>query len=327
MQKPQPRQHTVLVVDDDHSGSRRMAELLGERGHHAVVAHSWTEAIRELAAHDVDMVLMDAVMPTVDGFKLTRLIRERPGSYLPIVFVAGRADAAARERAFEAGADDLLAKPVDPVELRLRIAAMLRIRDLTQNLEEKARALEELARRDGLTGLHNRRALDERLPHEIARAQRYGRELSVLMLDVDHFKEVNDGHGHDAGDRVLVCLGEVLRSSVRSCDGAFRYGGEELTVVAPETGPAGAFALAQRIRRAFEESSAGASSAGAQTLSVGVASLRQLDEQAGAADLLGAADAALYRAKHEGRDRTEVYVPAAPTSDDGDEGSTESTSA
>lgn len=302
----------MLLVDDDRVGTKRVQRMVEKLGHATVAAHTWIEALRAFSAHEIDLVLMDAVMPTVDGFKLTRILRERATSYVPIVFVAGRSDEAARRRSFEAGADDLLAKPVDEVELALRIAGMLRIRDLTRALEEKTHALADMARRDALTGLLNRRALDEALPREIERARRYERDLTVLMLDVDHFKRVNDELGHEAGDRVLACLGKVLSEDLRLSDMAFRYGGEEMTVLAPETSAEGGLQLAERIRRAFAHESARASVAGSQSLSIGVASVRDV---AGPIDddgrvLVAAADHALYEAKRAGRDRCRRYAPA-----------------
>ncbi|GAB5543693.1 MAG: diguanylate cyclase [Sandaracinaceae bacterium] len=294
---------TVLIVDDEKLGATKVATMVQKGGHRTILAHSWTEAIQRFAEHDVDLVLMDAVMPNVDGFKLTRMLRERSRSYVPIVFLTGMSDQKARRRCIEAGADDLLTKPVDELELTIRLVAMLRIRRLTRALEEKSRALGQLAKIDGLTGLENRRMLDERLPKEAERARRYGRELSLLMMDVDHFKKVNDTHGHDVGDEVLVCLGGVLRAGVREADFAHRYGGEEFVVLAPETGLDAAVELAERLRGAFHAASAKASVAGAQTLSIGVASLAALPDDIEASGLQSAADAALYDAKRGGRDR------------------------
>ena len=156
---------TVLIVDDEKLGATKVATMVQKSGHRTILAHSWTEAIQRFAEHDVDLVLMDAVMPNVDGFKLTRMLRERSRSYVPIVFLTGMSDQKARRRCIEAGADDLLTKPVDELELTIRLVAMLRIRRLTRALEEKSRALGQLAKIDGLTGLENRRMLDEKVHH------------------------------------------------------------------------------------------------------------------------------------------------------------------
>src|SRR5690606_9270910 len=180
---------------------RRLVEAQGHRG---LVAHSWTEALQAFMSNAVDLVLMDAIMPSVDGFKLTRILRERARTYVPIVFLTGLTDDDVRRRCVEAGADDLLAKPVDEAELRTRLVAMLRIRRLMLTLEQKNQMLDALARVDSLTGLLNRRALDDQLSLEVARAQRSGRATRLWMIDADHFQRATDAHGHAVGDRLLA---------------------------------------------------------------------------------------------------------------------------
>lgn len=297
---------TVLVVDDERVGAAHVRRLIEAQGHRVLMAHSWSEALQSFMSNAVDLVLMDAVMPTVDGFKLTRILRERARTYVPILFLTGLRDDDARRRCVEAGADDLLAKPVDEAELRTRLVAMLRIRRLMLTLEQKNQALDALARVDALTGLLNRRALDEQLALELARSQRYERALSLLMLDVDHFKRVNDVHGHEAGDQLLAVLGATLRQSIRTSDRAYRFGGEELVVMAPETPSAGALTLADRLRVRASAATQGMVT-GPQTFSVGVATLSSLPPDADARALRSAADAALYEAKRMGRDRVVLY--------------------
>ncbi len=305
------RSALILIVDDEPLGARRVAEMVGELGHRALVAQSWTDAIRLFSGNPIDLVLMDAVMPTVDGFKLTRILRDQARSYVPIVFVTGLTDRSARERGVEAGADDLLMKPVDPVELRVRLTAMLRIRRLTQDLETKTRTLALLASTDALTGLHNRRSLDERLPIELERANRYDRPVSLLMLDIDRFKHVNDGYGHEAGDEVLSFTGDLVRDVTRAAALGFRYGGEEFVIIAPETTAAHAGELGERLRTAFASRSAAACRAGGQTVSIGVCATHQLLPPVEVGAILRAVDAALYRAKQSGRDRVVVWDPEA----------------
>jgi PleD family two-component response regulator len=217
-----PGAATILLVDDDPLGAERVRLLIEAQGHRVLVAHSWSEALQTFMTREIDLVLMDAVMPTVDGFKLTRIFRERARLYVPIVFLTGLTDERARRRSVEAGADDMLAKPVDEVELSVRLIAMLRIRRLVRALADKSQVLADLARLDALTGLLNRRMLDEHLPKEVQRAQRYGRSLSLLMIDVDHFKRVNETYGHAVGDQVLSCLGRLLLDDIRVSDRAYR---------------------------------------------------------------------------------------------------------
>lgn len=289
----------ILVVDDDRLASERVGQMLTDLGHEPVLATDWASALDAFDAR-TDLVLMDMVMPKVDGLKLAALIRERSELYVPIVFLTGRSDDESKERALLAGGDDFLVKPVSALELRVRVTAMLRIRRLTQRLHARAQV-------DPLTSVGNRRAFDEALQRRCAEGSRYRRPFSLILLDVDHFKEVNDTYGHAVGDDVLMILADVLRDGVRNADQVFRYGGEEFAVLAPETELDGAMILAERLRVAFRLATR-RSAAGRRTLSAGVAAA----EGADAFDprrLLKAADDALYRAKDAGRDRVMAAEP------------------
>lgn len=291
----------ILIVDDDRVAGERVAGMLTALGHHPVVATDWTSALDAFDAR-TDLVLLDMVMPKVDGLKLAALIRERSEIYVPIVFLTGRSDDESKERALVAGGDDFLVKPVGRLELRVRATAMLRIRRLTQRLHARAHV-------DPLTRVGNRRAFDEALGRRCAEGARYRRPFSLILMDVDHFKRVNDTHGHAVGDDVLRILADVLRDGVRNADQVFRYGGEEFAVLAPETGLEGATILAERLRVSFRLATRRCA-AGRQTLSAGVAAtdaVGPLDPRR----LLKAADDALYRAKEAGRDRVaKVQAPA-----------------
>lgn len=293
---------TVLVVDDDEPTANRIAQMVQAAGHATRTTHTWTDALRMYKAEPIDLVLMDAVMPGMDGFKLTQLLRGADASYVPVVFVTGLEDRRTRELCMHAGADDLLIKPVDPVELSLRLTAMLRIRRLTLDLEEKGRVLEQMAHVDPLTGVPNRRAFEEAVVRELTRSRRYGHPLCLIVGDVDHFKAVNDTYGHATGDAVLREFGAVLRRHVQRPEVAYRYGGEEFVVLAPEMDSRAGAALADRLRRAFNEASRD-TPAGAQTVSFGVSDSTELPEDADAGLLFASADRALYHAKENGRDR------------------------
>lgn len=308
---PSPADHTVLVVDDDPAAAQAIERTVRELGYRVKTAASWVEALAAFSEGDVDLVLMDAVLPGVDGFKLTALLRARARSYTPVVFLTGLSDPQARRMGLAAGADDFLPKPVDPFELRVRLSAMLRIRTLTKALEEKTRRLARLAHVDALTGLGNRRAFDVEFPREVARAAQFDLDLSVCLLDLDHFKAINDAFGHPRGDRVLAVMGRVLARGIRSCDRAYRLGGEEFVVLAPETSASDCVVVVERLRDAFERACASVVPERRCTVSAGVASVGTLavacpDPRA----LLAAADDALYRAKALGRDRCVVASPA-----------------
>lgn len=297
----------VLVIDDDPTSSRTVAQFLEQLGMHVDVAHSWGVALKKYQAMEPDLVLMDAVMPDMDGFKLTHHIRARyRDRYVPIVFLTGLDDMDARERGVMAGADDFLSKPVDPMTLRVRVRAMMRIRKLTAALEDKGRELEDLATRDQLSGVLNRRRFDEELNSEFSRARRYNHALSILICDIDHFKEINDTLGHSAGDEVIAFLGSLLSELKRDSDLAFRYGGEEFALLAPETSARNAAALAERIRSSFKERSA-QTSAGSRSISIGVSGIEVLSAKANNELLFRTADIALYRAKSSGRDRVCIF--------------------
>lgn len=291
----------VLVVDDDPASASAIAATVRDLGHRVTVAYGWTDALRVFGQSDVDLVLMDAVMPGVDGFRLTRLLRARSASYVPIVFLTGLADRSARERGIAAGADDFLAKPCDTLELKVRLTAMLRIRSLTRSLEARSRALARLATVDALTGVGNRRAFDERLPHELATAARQQRRASLLLLDIDHFKGVNDRFGHTVGDALLGVLGRLLEDASTGGIQAFRYGGEEFAVLAGDVDVEAAMVVGERLRRAFETKTVHATVAGACTLSIGVVATDQFARAPDPTSFVAAADAALYRAKALGR--------------------------
>jgi two-component system cell cycle response regulator len=253
-----------------------------------------------------DLVLMDAVMPNMDGLKLTRLLREQSRSYVPVVFLTGQRSAELRDQSIDAGADDFLTKPIDRVELRARLKAMLRIRALTRALEEKTHELERAVRTDPLTRLGNRRSFDERLIAEVARTRRHGHPLALLMFDLDHFKQVNDRFGHLVGDDLLALFGSILREDLRASDLPCRYGGEEFLIIAPETSAERARVVAERIRVKFRMRSGAVGAGGPQTVSVGISASDVLEVQLSERALLAAADDALYRAKENGRDRVEV---------------------
>jgi two-component system chemotaxis response regulator CheY len=299
----------VLVVDDDADIRLFLRAVLEGDGLEVVEAATGHEALAQLHRQRPRLVLLDVLLGDMDGFAVIEEIRRQPGPFVPIILITGIDDPAARARAIETGADEVLHKPIHPFELRLRLRAMLRFQHLAGELHQANRRLRLLARTDELTGLRNRRGLRVALLRELRRAERYERDLSLIALDVDRFKQVNDRYGHAVGDRVLQGVARALQIGVRQVDVVARTGGEEFVVVAPETPLADALQVAERLRAlvaAFELP------VGDQlvrvTLSAGVASCRTsgLSELE---PLLQVADAALYRAKAEGRNRVEAAVP------------------
>jgi diguanylate cyclase (GGDEF)-like protein len=297
----------VLIVDDERLQCDAVAEMVREWNVVPYVATTFPEALRLFKEASPDLVLLDVMMPQVDGYKLAGLFK-KDARFVPIIMLTALDDIESKRRGMTAGADEFLTKPVSRLELQLRLSSMIRIKRLAEALETANRQLAELATVDPLTGIANRRALDQRLTYEYQRYKRYGRALSLAMVDIDHFKKVNDTYGHAIGDKVLGLVGQTLRSITRTTDLVGRYGGEEFLVIAPETASEHSIVLAERIRsilsRRSGEPEAQALGLPPITVSVGVAStdLNLATQE----ELMKRADEALYQAKREGRDRIVV---------------------
>jgi two-component system chemotaxis response regulator CheY len=299
--EPRPR---VLVVDDDPLSRRILEQVLVSAGYEVESAADGQEALAKIRAHRPDVVVTDWQMPRMDGLTLCRILKATEETrFTHVVMLSARGETEAKVTGLETGADDYLVKPIEPVELKARVKVGLRLQRALFDLAAKNEILEKLALTDALTGLANRRAFLEALDAEVARVARHGRPASLLFLDLDNFKRVNDGHGHAAGDEVLSGFSQVLKRSCRRGDLAARIGGEEFAVLLPTTGRIPAALVAERIRRATEAHPLGRTSAVGVTVSIGVASTEELPEPREAAELLRRADAALYRAKAEGRNR------------------------
>ena len=299
----------ILIVDDDRAVCNMLAQMVAQSGHEAVAASTFQDALRLYREHKPDLVLLDVMMPTIDGYKMAKLLRREVGGFVPIILLTALDDLESKRRGMEAGADDFLTKPVTALELKIRVSSLLRIKTLTDQLEKANVQLEELAVTDPLTTLRNRRYLYQELEREFNRARRYGHPLAVMMLDIDHFKRVNDTWGHQTGDRVLHLLGEVLKASTRNTDLVGRFGGEEFMVIAPETGFDVVEIVAERIHvNVKQRSMAEGGGIPSVTTSIGVATTEH--PEAGSTDeLVRQADEALYRAKREGRDRVILARP------------------
>jgi len=240
-------------------------------------------------------------------------------TFIPIILVTVKNDVDSKVAGLKLGADDYIGKPYNPMELRARVESMLRIKALQDRINAKRRELEELSLTDDLTRLLNHRAMQKRVRDEFSRAQRYNDPLSLLMIDIDHFKAVNDTHGHQAGDRVLAALAATIAASVREIDVVARYGGEEFLVILPQTHFTGSLAVAERVWRAVGETAYEHNGKTLQlTVSIGVSFYpgKSVD---GADRLIALADEALYQAKREGRNRiclhqqqSYLYRPGQP---------------
>ncbi len=286
----------LLVVDDDVAVCQVMSLMLTDLGYGVVAETDSRKALSILREGEFDVVLVDIVMPNLDGLELIDQIREH-FNVLPILVVTAYGSSELTVDAMRRGATDFVTKPVDAPVLDLRIRRAF-------DLEQTRR----MANTDGLTGLYNHRHLQERLQQEIERAERYDRPLSVIMADLDHFKSFNDAFGHPRGDELLIAVARTLRHLSRASDILARYGGEEFTLVLPETSAAEAQVLAERVRQCvaaleIEEPPSRRGAETGVTLSLGLASYAP---GATKEELIEAADVALYRAKRAGRDCVRV---------------------
>jgi diguanylate cyclase (GGDEF)-like protein len=271
--------------------------------------------------HRPDLVLLDLVLPDGDGVEIARrLRRDARLTTVPIVVLSARRSQESKVRAFEAGADDYVVKPFGLQEIDARIRANLRKRDLYERLERTNvqlrmanERLEEMATTDGLTGLANRRSLDARLAEEFLRAERYETSLSLVMVDLDGFKAVNDRSGHAAGDALLAQLAQRLRAQARVTDVVARYGGDEFAFVLPHTTLEEAHRFAERLCVSIDGAPLrfADGTPAAIGLSCGVACWPQCDEIASGKDLLARADEALYEIKRSGGAGVAVAPPRA----------------
>jgi len=292
-------------VDDDPLQCAHMAKIVTEWEAEPFTAQQLSDALRLHKEAHPDLVLLDVMMPHVDGYKLAQMFK-RASPFVPIILLTALEDIDSKRRGLSAGADEFLIKPVNALELQIRMSSMIRIKRLADELERVNRNLAELATIDPLTQVANRRVVEQRLAHEFQRERRYKHPLACILIDIDHFKAVNDNYGHPIGDKVLVEVAAAIRESIRTTDLVARFGGEEFIVVAPETGTAPALLVAERIRRAITEKTTAKMDQGLPvvTASLGVATtdVKVVTES----ELVAKADAALYRAKHEGRNRVVV---------------------
>ena len=297
----------VLVVDDDELMRTQLSILLQHAGYIVTVAASGEEALRCLDADPCSIVISDWEMPDMDGIALTRHLRgQRLESYIYVFLLTVRRAKRDIVVGLQAGADDYISKDAPPEEILARLETARRIVTLEQALRSANRENRRLAITDALTGTRNRRYMMKYLPREFDRSRRYGRPIAALICDLDHFKQVNDSFGHDAGDDVLREFCSRTQSCLRGSDWMARTGGEEFVVVLPETDLAGAAKVAERIRAAIAlepmQTCAGPLEI---TVSIGASSLIPPRESPRPThtDLLHAADKCLYDSKSQGRNR------------------------
>ena len=300
-------QQVILVMEKTGPSGSGLRPLLARDGRQVVVVHGIAEMLRRASESDVGAVVLDLEACPADGFELLERLREAtPGRYVPVLLLDPSGDRGRRLAALKLGADEVLPKPLDCDELLVRVGRFLQLGGRFDLLRRKAEHLHTLSVTDGLTRAHNHRFFQERLREEFRRAQRYDDPLSLMLLDVDHFKDVNDRYGHVVGDEVLRDVAEAIRVSIRDTDLLARYGGEEFAVLLPNTHLAGALTVAERVWRGVGAVAAGPSRELRITASIGLSGFPSRTVVS-PDHLLRTADEALYRAKKEGRNKICLY--------------------
>lgn len=300
----------VVLVADDSRVIRALVrgQLLGD-GYEVMEAEDGRQAIDILRRTPADAILLDIEMPVMGGFETLRELKRDPElGDIPVVFLTARDSAEDVVEALELGAHDYLRKPFESAELTARVRAAVRVKTLQDELRERNAELERISRTDSLTGLWNRRHLEEHLSAVSSAARRQESPYAVLMIDIDNFKRVNDESGHAAGDAVLREVAARLRSSIRNEDQIARWGGEEFLAVLPSTGLDGAMVIAERLRRSIDLAPF---PAGDDLLKITVS----IGAAAGVHEpkpLIESADRCLYRAKEAGRNRVVAEDEPAP---------------
>jgi diguanylate cyclase (GGDEF)-like protein len=295
---------SILIVDDDHAVRNSIQEFLTILEFNTHSADSAENALLFLETTSVDVIITDIIMNGMDGLEMTKIIKEKHDS--DIIVITGYTGNYSYEEAIQKGADDFIFKPVRFEELLLRLRRVLRERVLTQERTLMLEKLKELAITDDLTKLYNSRHFYDQLKNEINRFDRYQRALSLLLIDVDHFKEFNDTYGHLEGDTILYKVAKLIKSCLRTMDTAYRYGGEEFTVILPETTCDAAMAVSERINEVVKNDLFNGDDKKDMSVSIGVTEYLPGEK---VAEFVRRADKAMYMAKEGGRNRTSLLLP------------------
>ena len=296
----------VLLIDDSKEVHRLLRARLRNEAVRLIGANGGIEGLKMAREHGPAIVLLDLNMPDVDGFEVLRALKDDPATVnTPVIVLSGLATTQDKVAAFDLGAVDYVTKPFDLTELRARLRSSLKIHELLTMLAQRAQI-------DGMTGLWNRTFFNSRWAEEVSRSARHDRPLSLAMFDLDDFKSVNDTFGHPAGDAVLQGFASLLAHQCRQSDVVCRFGGEEFTLIMPDTAPDDAKILLDRIRASLEGTRWPRHPERVVTVSIGVVGT---SDGAGSVEpslLLERADANLYRAKEQGRNRVVASDLSAP---------------
>lgn len=299
---------SILVVDDAPENVMLLSLILKDLGT-VSSALSGREAIDKALENPPDLILLDIQMPELDGYDVIRALKEDPKTEnVPVIFVTGLSDEGDEEKGLKLGAIDYITKPYKPAVVIARVRNHLRLREYAMRLEQLNEELERLATTDALTSAYNRRYFMSKLEEEVKRVRRYKRPSSLMMIDVDHFKKINDTFGHDVGDHVLIALVKLLEDKVRQLDTVARIGGEEFAILMPETSEKDALILVNRLLDAARAAAITVADDTVRfTISVGCTEFDA--DTVDGEGILKMADMALYDAKRSGRDQVVFRSP------------------
>jgi len=300
----------ILIVDDEVDVRNTMYEYIKTAGYYAEAVSCAEEALESLGKDNFHVVVTDIMLPAMGGLELTKLIKRDNVS--DVIVMTGYSDDFSYEEAINIGASDFVIKPVRLEELLLRLKRVLKERELTNERIRMMEKLQKLAITDGLTRLYNSRSFYSQLELEVDRFNRYQHPLTLLLLDIDHFKDYNDKYGHLEGDKVLVRFSQIIRTCLRTNDSAYRYGGEEFTVILPETAGEEARTVAQRIRAALEAEPFSPEDGEEVTVTISIG-LTEYHAKEELSTFIQRADQAMYHSKRSGRNKVSMlYAEVSP---------------
>jgi diguanylate cyclase (GGDEF)-like protein len=314
-----PYRPKILIIDDTAGMLRLLKDLLVRNGYEPFTVLSGAEGVTYALQSPPDLILLDIMMPDMDGYEVCAMLKGNPVTRdIPVIFLSALSDVFDKVKAFSVGAVDYINKPFHIEEVLMRVRTHLTIRTLQKSLEdqnamlvreidERRRIQEELERiviLDPLTGLYNRRYFFNVAFNEFKKARRYNRPMSVILLDADYFKNVNDTYGHAVGDMALMHLAKIMKNSLRTVDILARYGGEEFIILLPETNLPQTITAAERIREQVESNPLVMNDFQVNmTVSLGISDINSCPNECSFDNLLIFADRALYAAKNAGRNR------------------------
>jgi diguanylate cyclase (GGDEF)-like protein len=300
----------ILVVEDDTAIRGLIHMYLEKSGFESFAANSAEKALDILEDQEIGIVLTDIQLPGLNGLELTKIIRRKYHS--DVIIMTGYSLDYTIEEAMARGASDLIIKPVRLEDLLLRINVVLKKRSEKKENSRKLEELKNLTIRDDLTGLFNSRQFYSHISQEVDRSNRYFRPLSLILMDIDNFKLLNDTHGHLFGDKILSGMGDIIKSAIRMQDTAYRYAGDEFTIILPETELEMAIAVAERVRQAIENETQALSDPRPLKVTVSIGVVEYLTDEE-IKNFVHRADSAMYASKKKGRNSISFVPTLAET--------------